>query len=601
MVAPNLVPLPDKEPNQRSLNLSDVYLTSYSPIFPRPNQYTSSGWRAFVEAQPLAVVARETLISRMLALDWKIVAREADQQDELKPTIKYYTKLIEKGAYADMDYASHVEWVMKDFLDLPFGGAAEIGRKGDVANGRVAWIRPLDAGTLYPTLNSEFPVVQIFGAYNPVVFPKHAISRVYMSPRTDIIREGWGMAPPEKIFLAMQLVGQGDGYYANLLLDMPISGVLDLADMEKSSAIEWVSAYKDFLDGRARIFKIPVLYEHTQDVKFISFAKNPNEILFTETILKYAAITAAGYGLTLGDLGLPLQSEGRSLAGAIRDQKQTKENGFARSKKKMKFYWDTILPENLQFRYIDYDDELNVAQGRARLANATASAQYIADGVFKPDEMRQQAIADGLYTISVPETLSDAERAKFVRPSGGGIGGSTRPPERPGAIGTKTPSSLGGMGEITKSIVKNRSFSKNLNNTVEVLCAKAFPMLLNFMDSIGEDYRGDFRSSVVSGLSGFGSLFELSILKDSFRSGWVKSSLPNEINNQHFDNALRREIVGHVIHYLSSVLFEDNGIDIEGDESYHNIVNATQLYVSNNFDQIVENVLLSLPNETGES
>ena len=51
-----------------------------------------------------------------------------------------------------------------------------------------------------------------------VYFPWYSINRLYSSPRTDIKRKGWGMPPPEKIFLALVSLSRGDLYYANLII-----------------------------------------------------------------------------------------------------------------------------------------------------------------------------------------------------------------------------------------------------------------------------------------------------------------------------------------------------------------------------------------------
>ena len=142
--------------------------------------------------QPLAVVARDTLIANILSLDWQITARDSNQQDELKGKIDYYRKLFANGStyYSDLDFSTHVEWIAKDMLDLPFGGASEIGREGDEPDGKVLWIRPLDGGTLAPTLDRDYPVIQKVSQYpnDPIIFPYYTVSRIYMSPRTEILR-----------------------------------------------------------------------------------------------------------------------------------------------------------------------------------------------------------------------------------------------------------------------------------------------------------------------------------------------------------------------------------------------------------------------------
>lgn len=404
---------PTKQSGQRSAIGGDYanYLLRIVPEFINPQWQQAAYWRSFVQSQPIAVICRETLIANILATDWAIVARDSGQQDELKSKIKQYSKLFENGDayYSDLDYTGEVEWILKDLLDLPFGGCAELGRKGDDPEEDVAWVRPLDAGTLIPTLNYDFPVYQKvpdFADFPGVPFPRYAVSRVFMSPRTEIRREGWGMAPPEKIYLAMAMLARGDSYYAQLLLNVPEAGILDLMDMEKDSALEWVNGWTDLGNG-TNPFKIPVLYEHNTPAAFISFGKLPNAVEFNQNIGRYASIVCAGYGMTLGDIGLGQSTSngGETLAGTIRSERKTKRTGYAVLKKKLIAYKNRMLPPELEFRLIDYDDELQVALGRARLANAQADEILIRNRIFSPDEARLQTIQDGLITITVPENL----------------------------------------------------------------------------------------------------------------------------------------------------------------------------------------------------
>ena len=203
------------------------FLLRQLPIWNNPNWLNANVWREFVRKQPVAVLCREAITNHLLSLDWNITARDSEQQDELKEDIKYYTRLLERGNayYTDMDFTSHVEWIIKDLMDLPFGAASEIGREYNSPNGKVTWIRPLDGGTLSPTLDNEYPVAQHFPNYQPVVFPREFISRIYLSPRTEIQREGWGMPPPERIYLAMEMLNRGDYYYSQLLMNTPEAGI----------------------------------------------------------------------------------------------------------------------------------------------------------------------------------------------------------------------------------------------------------------------------------------------------------------------------------------------------------------------------------------
>lgn len=133
-----------------------------APLWNPPAWQQAAYWREFVERQSIAAICRDAIANYLNSLDWMIVARDSNKKDELKGQIKHYIKLFERGnAYWwDIDFSSQIEWFAKDLFTLPFGTASEIGRLDDEPNGRVVWIRPLDAGTLAPTLNFDFPVVQ---------------------------------------------------------------------------------------------------------------------------------------------------------------------------------------------------------------------------------------------------------------------------------------------------------------------------------------------------------------------------------------------------------------------------------------------------------
>jgi hypothetical protein len=324
-----------------------------------------------------------------------------------------------------------------------------LGYIGDNPINSLAWIRPLDGGTLFPTHNMKYPVGQSIkeNPTNVVYFPKHAIARIYMSPRTDLMREGWGMAPPEKIYLALELLRRGDSYYANLLLDTPEVGILDLMDMAKEDAEDWVKSWRDMLTG-IDAFKIPVLYQHTQAAKFIPFTRSPAEIAYDKTTMRYAAITAAGYGMSLSDIGLQVVSGGgETLAGSIRQERRTRKTGFGKLKKKVKFFIDRILPEYLEFKWIDLDDEISVAIGRARLANATAFSSLIDKQILTPKEARLQLLADGQITISIPEEIPDADKTQFDEL------GSGNSAERPSMLGRPVAPTAGGQGEVRNGVL----------------------------------------------------------------------------------------------------------------------------------------------------
>lgn len=488
-------PLPTREEGQRSTNLTSAYLTRFIPAWQRPIGWNTNMWRAWVFNQPVAMICRETLIASILSLDWKITPRDMKYKSELDGTIRYYTKLFEQGGNnpeLQLDYSSMLEWIIADLLDTPFGGVAELGRKGDTENGRVAWIKPLDAATMYPTLNNEYPAVQYYNGVNAVPFPSWALSRTYMSPRPYMDRQGWGIAPPEKVYFALELLSRGDKYYGNLLLDIPTAGLLDLGDMDKNSAEEWIESFKTFMNEQETGFRVPVLYEHNNPIQFIPFGKVPNDLMFDRITAKYAAIVCAAYGMTLSDVGLAGVGGG-TLAGEIRQDVKFEKTGKARTKKKIKYFLEQILPPTLQFDFIDYDRELNVAMGRARLASATAFQTFVGLKSFSPQEIRNQAIADGLFTITIPDEVppdsefpEQPDQQQMIEDKKIGTGQKKKSGKATGSnkAGNPKPPSQGGEGEFNARSIEPEKLQVIATKIVEIM-----PKLSEYLDSAGEDDR----------------------------------------------------------------------------------------------------------------
>lgn len=552
-------PAPSKEPGQRSMRVSDAYFARMVPGWSQPSVLTPNQWRAWVASQPVAVDCKETMTSNLSDLDWKITPRKSDQRDELKGTIDYYEKFFRKGGYSGLDWVGFLEWFLADLLDLPFGTAWELGRKGDSPEGRVVWMEPLDGGTLYPTNNKDIPVVQYYNGYY-ASFPEHAISRAYLNPRTEIERKGWGMAPPEKVFLAMEMLARGDRYYANLLLDVPPAGILDLADITWEDAHTWVESFRTFTQGGVESFKIPVLAEHTGKVGFIPLGKDPNAIMFDRIILKYASLVTAAYGMTINDIGLQGSSaSGETLAGSIRSEQKTNRTGKARNKGKIKYFVETILPPTLQFDFIDTDGERLSMLGRARLANATAMNQYREMEAISPEEARLQAIQDGLFTISMPE--KPPKEAKKELPQLTPFG--KKPPERPGSIGSPQPPSLGGDGEVKKSIASFQP--KNLDQTVENIVRILAPNVYEVIDigdpdptrrlilkSVFSDEDSLGLNSVLTGLMNRVGDFEFFGLEDELESLLLEQGL--NANTDFHIGTLRSRIQQNFPEFLGKAI-----------------------------------------------
>jgi hypothetical protein len=271
------------------------------------------------------------------------------------------------------------------------------------------------------------------------------------------------------------MLSTGDEYYAKLLLDTPEAGILDLGDMDKTSAIEWIQGLKDLFYGVSP-FKIPVLYEHEKPAQWIPFGRPPSEIMYDSVTMRYAVIVAAGYGLTLSDIGFnSLSNGGETLAGTIRQERVSNRSGKATAKIKFASYVNRILPPTLEFMWIDYDDERNVSKGRARLASAQAANIWIAQKVFLPSEIRQQALADGLVSVDVPETI-DPNDPEFENTDTSVSNDKIATGNQTAEVGAKTLPSAGGYGEIIPQQILQRNMTaaqvgvaKSAFATVELL------------------------------------------------------------------------------------------------------------------------------------
>lgn len=126
------VPPPTKERGQRSLSVEDAYFARFIPSWTFPSGLTPAQWRMWVRIQPVAVDFRDTLIASIQSLDWKITPRDSDLRDELKNSTRYHTRLLERGgSWLDLDWTGMLEWILSDLMDLPFGAAVEVGRRGD--------------------------------------------------------------------------------------------------------------------------------------------------------------------------------------------------------------------------------------------------------------------------------------------------------------------------------------------------------------------------------------------------------------------------------------------------------------------------------------
>jgi hypothetical protein len=201
--------------------------------------------------------------------------------------------------------------------------------------------------------------------------------------------------------------------------------------MSQQDAEDWVSSYQNLLQG-VDPQKIGVLYQHTQAAKWIPFGRPPSsEMSYDNVTLKQQRIVAAGYWLTLTDIGL--EPGGKTLAGQIRQQRETRMTGFGMVREKTKnFINKDVLPPYLEFAWIEKDDEAMAATGRARLLNAQALKAMVEPGIIQIEDAQAQLKKDGLLTIELQP------KPKEPPP---------QPPQPPGAKNGALPAGDGGQAK----------------------------------------------------------------------------------------------------------------------------------------------------------
>jgi hypothetical protein len=459
------VPSEPTEPKGQKAVQLEHYLYRWVPYWGAPQWLQADRWRHFVKNQSIAVICRDTLINNVLSMDWTLAARQSKDmgREDIREAIEFYTDLLE---HAEGDFDTYVELMLQDMLDLPFGAAAEIGRENDDPEGPVVWIEHIDGGTLVPTANPDYPVMQSVKEVpgRTTIFPKHAISRMFMSPRPEITRSGWGMAPPEKVYLAIEMLFRGDKYYSNLLLDTPEAGILDLMDMDEESAGEWLDSFRSLFQGIDGM-KVPVLYGHDKAAQWIPLNRPPIDMMYDSVTLRYAQIVAAGYGMRLSDIGMDEMGGEKTLAGVIRGERQTRRNGFALVRSKLENHFNSIVPKEIRFTWVDDDSETKLANGKALVAIGQGLTQLVTASILERSEARHEIVAQGLLKTDIdpdatPEEPPPPPPNPFGAMGGSPFGNGGQPGAKPAfpmdGEDEKVPPSSGGRGGLTPILTRSK-------------------------------------------------------------------------------------------------------------------------------------------------
>lgn len=443
------------EPKQLSLELPS-YLTRWVPAFQNPGWTDAQRWRNIVHRQPVAGLCQGNLVRDCQGTQFEIRPKNPKEEDSLADDIEHYTEVVNPdmpGALSGFDV-----WIdvgVKDLLSLPIGFNNEVVRFPDGygplsrdhgRGGHVAWIAYMDGATVSVTYDNNYPLMQSLpeNITERVYFGRDQIARTVMDARADMRRWGYGMPPPERVYLALEMLVRSDTYYANLLIDTPEAGLLDLGGMDVESAKQWLAGFRELLTG-IDPFKIPVLYANPNPAKYIPFNRPPTELMLNEQTIKYAQITAAAYGLALSDIGLG--DAGKTLAGSIRDERKSRRSGYGTIKEKIRnLINNEILPDYLEFVWIENDTETKIQNSRAFLLSAQAFEKAKALGAVTAKEAQAQLVAEGYITVEVEEPEEQEPPVMPQLPPGQTPDNARQQLENEV---NKVPESQGGRGDVT--------------------------------------------------------------------------------------------------------------------------------------------------------
>lgn len=377
-------------------------------------------WRRVLYSSPTVWACVKCLNDQLVALPWSVTTKDKSERHAKKSLIDYYTDGV-IGKFNGENYDVGTMRTNRDVLTIPQGGNCEIIRKtsGRWA-GEVDRVENIDGGTLTPTNNYWYPLIQRdpvnFERY--VVFERERVRRVLMNPRPEYNLTGYQQSPLEMCYLAIDALSKGDFYYVNLLTETPSAGILDLADWTKQEAIEWAKSWRELLTGNEAL-KIPIVYEHEKPISWIPFGVPPEQMMLPDILQKYTRLIHACFGLYTQDTGLTEQQPGGGREANLERRSWHRFNALIAL---WENFWNSILPDELVFSYEEVNIEETERLARAQVARANALGIIARiPGALGLKELRREISETGLIEtyINSEEIPDDA----IV----GAMGGSINP------------------------------------------------------------------------------------------------------------------------------------------------------------------------------
>lgn len=402
----------------RSIQQPPAYLTRHVFRFVDPTGLSADQWR-LIAREPVNRMAQRFIVRELSALQWVITS---DRRDD--PRVDEYTKRWDE-VFEDGDgFAVWLSRMLEDVCSLPFGGASEVGYKGE----DLAWALHVDAATLFPTYERRVPYVQIDpgDATQRVYFRRGQLCRLRVNPRPDIRFKEYQVSPTEDGFLPIEALSKIYLYYMQQLTDTPPLGLLDVPGWTEDDAIAWAKGFREMIEDVDPL-KIPILYDHLEGpANWIPFLRSPADLSIPEQFKRFAEMLLGKYGLSIGDLRL-FEHES-TKAGERVSQLVTERSGVGFWAALIEAYINRLLPDGLTFKFKQPrpERELVVANRKAVQMNMLLAAVGMQPIVSVKDAVEEAQALELFQTEVKPLDEEGAPPPPF------GGNGKGSPPELPG-------------------------------------------------------------------------------------------------------------------------------------------------------------------------
>jgi len=371
-------------------------LTGYS------QRATAAAWRRVLYSSPTVWACVKSLNDQLVALPHHITTKDKSQRSIHEGLIDYYEEEV-IAKFNGENFDTGTMRTNRDVLTIPMGGNCEVVRKiSGPWQGEVDRVENLDGGTLAPTGDYWYPIIQRdpddFDKY--VLFGKDDIQRILLNPRPEFgLLSEMQQAPLEMCYLAIDAISKGDFYYLNQLTETPSAGILDLKDMAKKEAIEWAKSWRELLTGNDAL-KIPILYDHEEDAKWIPFGPPPESAMVNDGLDRYTKLIHACFGMYTQDTGLTERDASPGgQGGATLDRKSWHK--FNALVAVWENFWNAVLPNILVFKFEEVNIEETERIARAAVAEANALGIYARMGALGLTEVRRELQESGFLSIYI--------------------------------------------------------------------------------------------------------------------------------------------------------------------------------------------------------